>query len=383
MKVAQVRILVAGAGTGGHLFPGIAVVERLEGLTENLRVCFVTTGRPIEKTVLAERGFETVPIRASGVKGYSIIGKLRSLGLVITGIVESRRILKHFRPHLVLGMGGYASAPVVLAAWMMGIPRVIHEQNRIAGITNRFLGRFSDRVFVSFPDTRIPGAGERVRCSGYPVRREIREHMNIAGLPRADREDNRPMTILIAGGSQGAHSINRAVAEALDYLENPGDFMFIHQSGAGDETYNRWMYSKKQVKATVAAFFNDMADHYRKADLAICRAGAGTLAELAAAGLPAILVPYPHAADNHQEANARAMADAGGAEILMETDMNPRKLAGLMMHYRSHPEALDRMRENLLKYPGNDDAAGIIAHDILLLAGFLPEGGKTGLDKNV
>lgn len=375
----ELRILIAGAGTGGHLFPGIAVVERVKSLVENVRVCFVTTGRAIENTVLAERGFETVRIQAAGIKGFSITGKMRSLGLLGKGFFVSRTIIKTFRPHLVLGMGGYSSAPVILAAWMAGIPRVIHEQNRIAGITNCMLGRFSDRVYVSFLDTHIPGATGKVRHSGYPVRMEIKTGREV----NETRADNNPLTILVLGGSQGARSINMAVTGALEHLQTPGDFRFIHQTGVADAPYVAGIYEEKQVDANVSAFFNNMASHYQKADLAICRAGAGTLAELAAAGLPAILVPYPHAADDHQTANAEAMAENGGAVILKESDMNPKEMARLITYYRSNPGARQKMKSNIGKKPGSGDPAGIIANDILLLTGFAAAGSTGARDKNV
>ncbi len=372
----ELRIIVAGAGTGGHLFPGLAVVDRLLEMAANVRPCFVTTGRPIENTVLGERNFETVGIAAAGIKGKTVWGKVRSLGLLVKGLLDARRILKTFKPHMVLGMGGYSAAPVVISAWAMGIPRVIHEQNRVPGITNRVLGRFSDRVFVSFADTVIPGAKGRFRYTGYPVRPEIKKRPgpdNGAGHRRSGAEGKAHMTILVLGGSQGARSINKAVTGALDHLDSAADFEFVHQTGAADEGWVRERYEKKGVKAVVSAFFTDMASLYQGADLAICRAGAGTIAELAASVVPAILVPYPYAADDHQTANASGMAASGGAQVLFEAHMTPAEMARLMMHYRSHPEALEQMRKNIEQYAGAD-AAGIIAGEILALAGFAPAG---------
>lgn len=372
----ELRIIVAGAGTGGHLFPGLAVVDRLFEMAANLRPCFVTTGRPIENTVLGERNFETVRISAAGMKGKTVWGKLQSLGFLIKGLLDARRILKMFKPHMVLGMGGYSAAPVVISAWAMGIPRVIHEQNRVPGITNRFLGRFSDRVFVSFADTVIPGAKGRLRYTGYPVRPEIKARPgpdNGAEHRRSGVEGKTPMTILVLGGSQGARSINKAVTGALDYLDNAADFEFVHQTGAADEGWVSERYENKGVKAVVSAFFTDMASLYQGADLAICRAGAGTIAELAASGVPSILVPYPYAADDHQTANATGMAVSGGAQVLFEADMTPAEMARRMRHFRFHPEALEQMRKNIEQHAGTD-AAAMIAGEILALAGFAPAG---------
>jgi UDP-N-acetylglucosamine--N-acetylmuramyl-(pentapeptide) pyrophosphoryl-undecaprenol N-acetylglucosamine transferase len=368
----ELRIMVAGAGTGGHLFPGIAVVEKLMALMENVRACFVTTGRPIENTVLAEKPFETVRISAAGLKGFSISGKARSIGLLVNGVFAARRMLNTFKPHIVLGMGGYSSAPVLIAAWMMGIPRVIHEQNRIPGITNRILSRLSDRVYVSFEDTGIPGAKERIRFFGYPVRPEILQALKAspAGGRNSRGVSEKPMTVLVLGGSQGAQSINKGVSGAVRHLKNPGNFKFIHQTGAADEENVRREYESNHVTAVVSAFFKDMATLYQEADIAICRAGAGTLAEIAAARLPAILIPYPHAADNHQLANANGISKTGGVRILLEKDMDPEALAGFITYYREEPDALMEMKSNYEKHGLNHDAADLIARDIIELAGF-------------
>lgn len=373
-NLPELRVMVAGAGTGGHLFPGIAVIERLREMTGNVRPCFITTGRPIENTVLGERNFETREISAAGMKGKSIWGKTASMGLLVRGVLEARKMLKTFGPHLVIGMGGYSSAPVVLAAWMAGIPRLIHEQNRVPGITNRLLARFSDRVFISFPDTVIPGARDRIRYAGYPVRSDIRRPSHGDGDPEDEGGSaaQRPMVILVLGGSQGARSINLAVTEALEHIENLSDFEFIHQTGSADEAYVTARYEEKRAKALVSAFFNDMAAVYRKADLAVCRAGAGTLAELAATGVPAILIPYPHAADDHQTANAEGYVAMGGAHIIWESEMTAESLAFLMMQYRSEKEVLQRMKMNLERHAAGD-ACGIIAHEALRLAGFEKE----------
>ena len=368
------RVLVAGAGTGGHLFPGIAVIDRLDALAGGVRAMFVTTGRPIEDTVLGKRHFETTRISAAGMKGASVFGKLRSAVLLVSGIFEARAILKHFAPHAVVGMGGYSSAPVVLAAWMMRIPRVIHEQNRIAGVTNRVLGRFATRVFVSFPDTAIGGAKNKTLYTGYPVRPEIGPKDDSSEDTDNDgaHEKRKPLCVLVLGGSQGAAAINAAVTGALKYLDEIGGFRFVHQSGGADEETVRTAYAGKGADAVVSDFFTDVASLYRKADLAVCRAGAGTLAELAAARLPAILIPYPYAADDHQAANAEAMAVSGGAVMVRESALSAENLAKRLTDYRSRPEELARMRTAIERNAPVFDAADTIARQILLLCGFVP-----------
>ncbi len=370
-----VRVLVAGAGTGGHLFPGIAVIDRLDVLAGGVRAMFVTTGRPIEETVLGKRHFETTRISAAGMKGASVFGKLRSAVLLVSGIFESRAVLRRFRPHVVLGMGGYSSAPVVMAAWMMRIPRVIHEQNRIAGVTNRVLGRFASRVFVSFPDTDIGGAKNKTIFTGYPVRPEIgpKDDPPRSGGDDSADEKGKPLTVLVLGGSQGAAAVNTAVTGALEYLDDTGGFRFIHQSGAADEERVREAYAGKGVDAVVSDFFTDVASLYREADVAVCRAGAGTLAELAAARLPAVLVPYPYAADDHQAANAEAMEASGGAVMVRESALSAENLARRLTDYRSRPEELARMRAAIGNNAPVSDAADTIARQILLLCGISPQ----------
>lgn len=364
--ISQVRLLIAGAGTGGHLFPGIAVAQTVLRRRPDSRVLFVTTGRPIETTVLAKHPFETASIIAAGIKGKSLFDKVRSLAILPRGLLASVRILRDFRPHVVMGMGGYSSGPVMVAARLLGIPRVIHEQNRLPGMTNRLLGRFADRIYVSFADTVISGAEGRTRFTGNPVRSEIRECRSViaasaAGDPR--------MTVLILGGSQGAHAINMAMIDALEHLAHPENYRFIHQTGAGDTEKVSAGYDRKGVSAEVAAFFEDMAGLYRQADLAVCRAGASTVAELAAACVPAVFIPFPFAADNHQVANAEGIVAAGAAEMLLESDMNGAELARRLERFATDRKSLDAMKSAIGKAAAAGDAAGAITDDIFELIG--------------
>ena len=365
---SPVRLMIAGAGTGGHLFPGIAVAHTIMARSPGSRTLFVTTGRPIETTVLAKHPFETASIAAAGIKGKSIWAKLKSLALLPGGLLASFRILRQFRPDAVMGMGGYSSGPVIVGAWLMGIPRVIHEQNRLPGMTNRLLGRFADRIYVSFADTEIGGATDRTRFTGNPVREEIREcRSRLDGIAAADTR--KPLTIVILGGSQGAHSINMAMIDALDHLDHPASCRFIHQTGVGDAERVRAAYAQKGIAAEVDAFFEDMAGLYRRADLAVCRAGASTVAELIAAHVPAIFIPFPHAADNHQVSNAEGMVGAGAAQMLPESEMNGMELARRINGFASDRKSLDAMKLAICEAMGTNDAAGAIVDDILDLIG--------------
>ncbi|MFP4667429.1 MAG: undecaprenyldiphospho-muramoylpentapeptide beta-N-acetylglucosaminyltransferase [Desulfobacterales bacterium] len=357
-----VRLVIAGAGTGGHLFPGIAVAEELMQRAPESRVLFITTGRPVEKTVLAEKPFETAEIMAAGFKGLGLWRKLVAFTLLPRGLFQALGLLRRFSPDAVLGMGAYSSAPVVIAAFLKGIPRFIHEQNRIAGMTNRWLSRFATRVFVSFDDTNMGCSSEKIVYTGNPVRAEIRR-LAQAGMKKGQRGSGEPFTILVLGGSQGARGINSAVAEAFSGIENPGNFRVIHQTGSKDEEYVRRAYESLGMDATVAAFFNDMASLYESADLAVCRAGASTVAEIAAAGLPALFVPFPHAADDHQTANAEGLAAAGAAEIIEERNLNGRVLAERFEIYRADQAKFEKLRASAA-VAGMPDSASVILDQI-------------------
>lgn len=337
------RLVIAGAGTGGHLFPGIAVAEELMHRAPESRVLFITTGRPVEQTVLEDKPFETAGISAAGFKGVGLWRKLGALIVLPKGFFQSLGLLRRFSADAVLGMGAYSSAPVVIAAYLTGVPRFIHEQNRIAGMTNRWLARFADRVFVSFQDTDMGCKAGKIVYSGNPVRSDIRgcAHARMKGVKK---ESAKPFTILVLGGSQGAHTINMAMTETFSHLENYLDFKVIHQTGSNDEDTVRRAYESMGVNSTVSAFFSDMASLYESADIAVCRAGASTVAEIAAAGLPALFIPFPHAADDHQTANAEGLVSAGAAEIIDERNLNGRVLAQRLEEYRADPAKFEKLQ---------------------------------------
>ncbi len=223
------------------------------------------------------------------------------------GLIQSATVLIKFGPDVVIGLGGYSAGPVVVAAWLLRIPRVIQEQNVIPGITNRLLARFADLIFTSFPDTAIAAPIEKICFTGNPVRDEI-----IKAFDASASEKNRRFTVLILGGSQGARGLNRLVIAALDHLKETDRFRFIHQTGPADLQDAAIAYAEKDIANTTAPFFTDMAALYARADLVICRAGATTVAEIIAAGKPAVFIPFPHATDNHQVYNAQGTGRPGG-----------------------------------------------------------------------
>jgi len=358
------RVVIGGGGTGGHLFPGIAIAQEFLVKNSENSVLFVGTGKPFEISVLSETGFAHKRITAEGFKGRGIWNQVVSISKVPKGIIESVLILKRFKPHLVIGVGGYSAGPLIMGAWFLGIKIVLHEQNVLPGITNRILSRFADRIYVSFEETKFGVAPQKIRFSGNPVRREI--------VQCAKTQDNRDVkaskkqegrfTILILGGSQGAHSINMALLEALGYIEEKEKIFFVHQTGAKDETQVKQTYDKHGLANDTRTFFKDMAQQYQKADLVICRAGATTVAEIRAVGKGVIFIPFPYAADNHQVLNAQSLEKAGAAEMILEKDLSGKVLAARINHYARHPEALFRMASRSRDL-GRVDAAAMIVDD--------------------
>jgi len=351
------RLAIAGGGTGGHLFPGIAIAREWLGRHPQSRVLFVGTDRPFEKEILAENGFMHTAITAAGIKGLGLFKKIRAMGCIPKGLAQAMGILGRFKPHVVLGVGGYSSGPVALAAWLRWIPVVLHEQNLLPGITNRLLARIARRIYLSFEQTRLPGDARRTLLTGNPVRAEF--------LTAPDRQilTDPGFTVLVAGGSQGAHGINAALCAALADLTDPEGLFFIHQTGAADQAMVARAYAKTGIHSEVKAFFFDMAARYHRADLVICRAGATTVAEISAMGKAVIFVPFPHAADNHQVLNARTLADNGAALMIEEKDLSGARLAKWINHLRVNPGELLQMARRAASQ-GKPQAAVTIVDDI-------------------
>jgi len=357
------RIVIAGGGTGGHLFPGIAIAQEFLDRNPENSVLFVGTERPFEISILSETGFKHETITAEGFKGRGFWNQIVSISKIPKGVIESILILKRFKADLVVGVGGYSAGPLVTGAWLLGINIVLHEQNILPGITNRILSRFANRIYVSFKETKAGLNPKKIRITGNPVRKEIlqiaREQKDVN---TADSGQRRQFTILILGGSQGAHSINMAVLEAIECIEDKEAHFFVHQTGAHDEIRVKSVYREQGVPCKVQAFFNDMARQYQKADLIICRAGATTVAEVKAIEKGVIFIPFPFAADNHQVLNARSLVDAGAAEMILEKDLSGNALAERINFYAANPNDLHRMASRAGDL-GRVDAAAAIVDD--------------------
>lgn len=339
------RFLVAGGGTGGHLFPGVAVAEEFLRRDPGTEILFVGTGRPVEKEILGARGLKNRSITAAGLKGKSMIGRLKSLFSLPLGLFQSLSVIFKFKPDLVFGVGGYVSGPVSVAARLMGVPTAIHEQNSVPGMTNRLLGKLVNLVFISFRSSENHFPTGKVHLTGNPIRKEI-----IEAAESERSKDSKGFVVMTAGGSQGAHAVNEAMVEAIRIAAGKiNNLSVIHQTGTADCDQVTEEYKKIGVRAEVQAFITDMERAYSEADLIICRAGALTVAEVAAMGRPAVFIPLPTAADNHQEINARSLVDEGAAEIILQADLTPELLAERLTTLAGDRERLRDMGKRALE----------------------------------
>jgi UDP-N-acetylglucosamine--N-acetylmuramyl-(pentapeptide) pyrophosphoryl-undecaprenol N-acetylglucosamine transferase len=362
------RIVIAGGGTGGHLFPGVAVAREILSRAPQAEIAFVGTARGIESRMVPKQGFQLDLIRSAGLKGKSIGSLARGVLLLPASAWDAWRVLSRRRPHLVIGVGGYSSGPVVALAATRRIPTMVLEQNAVPGLTNRLLARVVDAAAVTYEST-LPYFGGRGFVSGNPVRPEF--------VARA--EDSAPAgarpgglgaeaRVLIFGGSQGAHAINVAMVEAAAGLaRHAGRLSITHQTGERDLEFVRDGYRRAGLSARVVPFIDEMVLEMTHADLVVCRAGATTLAELTAAGRAAILIPLPAATDDHQRENARVLAEAGAAEVVDERELTGEALAARLLALADDPARRMAMagRARLFAKP---EAAKVIADRALELA---------------
>lgn len=335
------NLIIAGGKTGGHLFPGIAVAQAVERLNSQARVSFVGTDAPFEVNTLKAYGYDHSSIYSKPIKGGSLLSKAFSLSVIAVSIVQSLLIMKSFRPDFVIGVGGFSSFAVVFSAWLLRIPTAIQEQNAIPGITNRMLSRFVNTIFTSFKETRGFTDLDKTRFVGNPVRTAVDDDAQHSSTC-ADLDPDRP-TLLITGGSQGAASINQVAMDAIAKMDGAERFNIIHQTGKSDESKVRAHYKKLDLNVKARAFFNDMPRLMSTADLVIARAGAGTLSELCTFGTPALLVPFPYAADDHQTANAQNLVDAGGAVMIRDKDLTGDLLKSTIETLVTDTDQLNRM----------------------------------------
>jgi UDP-N-acetylglucosamine--N-acetylmuramyl-(pentapeptide) pyrophosphoryl-undecaprenol N-acetylglucosamine transferase len=348
------RVIIAAGGTGGHLYPGVALAREFERQMPGSEAIFVGTTRGLETNVVPREGFELITIAARGVMGKGVSGALQGLAVVPLGVAQCLAVCRQQRPDLAIGIGGYTSPPLILAAFLLGIKRVIVEPNVYPGVANRVLSPIANLIFVSFADTAAYFGPCKTRIVGTPIRREFLE----TGTKRREVEGKSGFTLLVLGGSQGARSINRAMVAALPALVAAhSGLRVVHQTGERDwEEVTLAYRACSSIQAEAVPFLYDMPRAFRQADLIVSRSGATTVAEITACGKPAVLIPFPHAVHGHQERNARVLERAGAAQVIVDARLSGDVLANAISALLARPDRLREM-ERCSKSLGQGDAA--------------------------
>ncbi|MBF0584132.1 MAG: undecaprenyldiphospho-muramoylpentapeptide beta-N-acetylglucosaminyltransferase [Magnetococcales bacterium] len=366
------KLIIAGGGTGGHIFPAIAIADAWEA--SGGEVLFVGTPHGMESRLLPQRGKRLELLTVGQIKGKGLAVRLRTLLGLPAALYSAWKIIRHYQPDAVLGMGGYVSAPTVVAARLLAIPTALHEQNARPGLTNRLLGKITDRIFVSFAEaiptfqaqqTATTARASRVVVTGNPVRTALREESQQEAILAGDR----PFRLLVFGGSQGARIFSDLLPPTLQKIMASGMPVEIrHQVPQEDLARVQANYEKLGITATVAPFFQNMAAAYREADLIICRAGATTVAELATVGKPALFIPYPFAADDHQTANALAMVRANGGWMQPQQALTIEWLTEFLLARMADPEGLIAAGRQALSLATPRSAQLIVDQLLILIA---------------
>lgn len=356
------KFVITGGGTGGHIYPGIAIAKALLQLEPEAKIKFIGGKGQRESVIVPKSGFDFEPILVQGFPRSLSIKWFKVLVKVPMGFIKSLSILSRFDPDVVIATGGYVSGPVALAALFLGIPVVIQEQNTMPGITNRIMGLWAKKIFLSFYEAKASFASNKTFITGNPIRSEItkvtdcREKLGL---------DKKKMTITFIGGSQGARSINMAAIEALEYLnEYASKIQIIHQTGESDLTTVKEAYERSPFLSIIQPFFYSIEEIYSSSDLVVCRSGAMTLAEITACGLPAILVPYPYAAGNEQTFNAKVLQDKGAAIMINDNQLTGKLLADTLTSLINDKERLSEMALKSRSL-GKPDAAQEIAKEVI------------------
>jgi UDP-N-acetylglucosamine--N-acetylmuramyl-(pentapeptide) pyrophosphoryl-undecaprenol N-acetylglucosamine transferase len=333
------RILIAGGGTGGHIIPALAIASALKA-SYGAEVRFVGTARGLEARLVPQAGYPLDLIAVGQLNRVGLVTKLKTFATLPKAVLDCMRLIHHWRPDVVAGVGGYASGPAMLAALLMRVPTLAFEPNAVPGLTNRMIGKRVTRAAVNFAPTLE--YFRNAELTGIPVRAEF---SSLAPKPAGSA-----LRLLVMGGSQGALALNRTMPEiAKELLESVPDLTILHQAGARHEENTRAAYADSGAPAErweVRAFLEDMPKQFAEADLILARSGASTVAELTAAGKPSLLVPFPLAADDHQRKNAEVLLEAGAAAMLLEHEMTGAKLLHTLRGLLENPEGLRQMAEN-------------------------------------
>jgi UDP-N-acetylglucosamine--N-acetylmuramyl-(pentapeptide) pyrophosphoryl-undecaprenol N-acetylglucosamine transferase len=328
------KLLIAGGGTGGHVFPALAIAREWMSRGSEREVVLVGTQRGIEMKLVPQAGLPLETLRVAGLKGKGGATLVKNLAMLGPGLADALRVLRKHKPVAAFGVGGYAAGPMMLATWMNGVPNVIFEPNAEPGFTNRVLAKISKRIAAGY-DVSAGAWGAKAVVTGCPVRPEF------FGI--APRTLQKPFRLLITGGSQGALAINRAVIDTMDRLAaRKSELSIVHQTGERDYNAVRTAYARREFPAEVVPFLTNMADRFAWADLIVCRAGAITAAEIAASGRAAIFIPFGHATDSHQLRNAQEMARAGAGRVIPEPELTPERLSSEIFSLLDQPGEIER-----------------------------------------
>jgi len=330
-----VKLLIAGGGTGGHVFPAIAIAREWLSRGKEREVVLVGTERGIEMKLVPQAGLPLETLRVAGLKGKDGATLLKNLAMLAPAMLDARRVLQKHKPFAAFGVGGYASGPMLLAAWLGRVPNVIFEPNAEPGFTNKVLARISARIATGYEFT-ARAWGKKAMVTGCPVRPEF--------FSIAPRKPEKPFRLLITGGSQGALPINRAFVDAMDRLAaRKNELSIVHQTGERDYNAVRTAYARREIIAEVVPFLTNMAERFAWADVIVCRAGAITAAEVAAAGRAAIFIPFGRATDSHQLRNAQEMSRAGAGRLISETELTPEKLTSEIFSLLDQPKEIEKL----------------------------------------
>jgi len=328
------KLLIAGGGTGGHVFPALAIAREWMSRGKDREVVLVGTQRGIEMKLVPQAGLPLETLRVAGLKGKGGATLLKNLAMLGPGVADAFGVLRKHKPVAAFGVGGYAAGPMMLATWLRGIPNVIFEPNAEPGFTNRVLAKISKRIATGY-DISARAWGKKAVVTGCPVRTEF------FSIPQ--RAPQKPFRLLITGGSQGALVINRAVVDAMDRLAaRKGELDIVHQTGERDYNAVRTAYARREFPAEVVPFLSNMAERFAWADVIACRAGAITAAEIAASGRAAIFIPFGHATDSHQLRNAQEMSRAGAGRVIPEQELTPERLCSEIFSLLDQPGEIER-----------------------------------------
>src|SRR5467141_1467959 len=333
-RALQVKLLIAGGGTGGHVFPALAIAQEWLSRGNEREVVLVGTQRGIEMKLVPQTGLPLETLRVAGLKGKGGATLLKNLAMLAPAMLDARRVLRKHKPVAAFGVGGYAAGPMLLATWLGRVPNVIFEPNAEPGFTNRVLARISTRIATGY-EVSAREWGKKAVVTGCPVRSEF--------FSIAPRRPGKPFRLLVTGGSQGALPINRVFVDAMDRLAaRKSELAIVHQTGERDYNAVRTAYARREFPAEVVPFLTNMAERFASADVIVCRAGAITAAEIAASGRAAIFIPFGHATDSHQLRNAQEMARAGAGRLIPEPELTPERLSSEIFSLLDQPGEIER-----------------------------------------